>query len=244
MPPKKRAAVVEAPSPLIQPEVPEEQAAKRNKTDFKSLKEVAESPVQVVVHLQTEEGEDLRANLYNWLCDDGPLDFSLSDLILKCNHPATLEVLAEPSPWLARAKWSRMVDFICVLRTVRDDLSKYRTQLQEYFYFAEDNEYYKLYNLPSSRDLTELKVGDVAYIVSKADNVDDKFRTDLCASYCRLSRCFNLGIRQLDTMSSELEKKLGSAKFFDAVLRLPATAPECDLAPKYCPTPAAGSPVV
>lgn len=220
--PKKRAAE------------PEERTVKRSDVLPKSLKEVIAIPVAVITIPDIEDSSvcyippDVLHELVNkWLIGEEQYDFSVADLVLKCGHFSCMKVLATAHKDLPLAKWSRVVDLLCVLRITEIQLEMYGAELRECFNFTQSTSDPLLH----SADLT---VTDVVHLARKWNSADVQLRADVCASHIRLARCRELEIPQLADLTPKMTAERG-----DLVFSKTNTGPEFDrrLYVRFCPMP-------
>lgn len=202
-----------------------EPAAKRaSKTCFDrhvSLKEIADSDLPVVAAedarpFQTNlpamyvTANNVRSEINRWLKGAGEFAI-MRDVIKKCGYTATLYVIANACTELGDAKWTRVVQLVCLLDSAKFDASAFSDDFQEIY----DNVlWHDGTDDLLDKDLQQLTVHQVMQLLYKyyARLVEAplginpyKLCVDLCKSYEQLERCEDFEFAPLQRLCKDAQ---------------------------------------
>lgn len=172
-------------------------------------------------------GIHLRMELSAWLCGTGELD--LVAFVLKCGYITSIKAINNKALCLPSAtKWSRLVDFLCVIHAMNANLTDFYSELKHMFSAPREKDSRLL-----AREFAQLTVDDVMGLVQMPYDVkDSELWSALCASLGRLCSCLKLP--HVECLTGALKVKLGTKKFPDLFSAQHADGPERDQRIPYC----------
>lgn len=202
-----------------------EPAAKRaSKTCFDrhvSLKELADSDLPVVAAEDARPfqtgfpvmyvtANNVRSEINRWLKGAGEFAI-MRPVIKKCGYTATLYVIANACKEVGDAKWTRVVQLLCLLDAANFDVSAFSDDFQEIY----DNVlWHDAADDLLDKDLQQLTVHEVMQLLYKyhARLVEApigiasyKLCLDLCQSYEQLEKCEDFEFAPLQRLCKDAQ---------------------------------------